>query len=148
MSTTDTATDPERMAVLYRLDKQVTASLELDLTLAAIVEAARQLTGAESAAILLLQHDDSLVITAGQGAIAASVGERVQAQSSIAGRALRDGQVALVDDMTVALGGPAPSFDDRSGNARLPRLNHGQPHANWIERGWRPWPRECSPPGS
>ena len=49
----------EQIATLYRLGKMVTASLDLDATLAAIVDAARQLTGAEGSAILLLQRDDS-----------------------------------------------------------------------------------------
>lgn len=100
---------------LYRLGKLVTASLDLDATLAAIVEAARQLTGAETSAILLLQPDDTLVIRAGQGAIAASVGVRVHAQSSIAGRALRENRVVLIEDMAAATDRARPDLDHRSG---------------------------------
>jgi signal transduction histidine kinase len=103
------------MATLYRLGKMVTASLDLDATLTAIVEAASQLTGAETSAILLLQSDDSLVIRAGQGPIAAAVGERVQAHASIAGRALRDGRAVLIEDMTGAQDRARPDLDSRSG---------------------------------
>jgi signal transduction histidine kinase len=103
------------LPVLYRLGKLVTASLDLDATLGAIVDAAHELTGADSTAILLQDEDGSLVIRIGRGIIAASVGERVSVQSSLAGRALRTGGAVLVDDMVSEADRARPDIDQRSG---------------------------------
>jgi GAF domain-containing protein len=103
------------LPVLYRLGKLVTASLDLDATLGAIVDAAHELTGAESTAILLQDEDGALVIRIGRGVIASSVGERVSTRSSLAGRALRTGRPVLVDDMVSEVDRARPDLDQRSG---------------------------------
>jgi GAF domain-containing protein len=96
------------------LGKLVTASIDLDTTLSAIVDAARELTGADSSAILVQDDDDSLLIRVGRGVIGQSVGERVRVQSSLAGRALCEGQAVLVRDMLTEVGRARPDLDERS----------------------------------
>lgn len=59
----------EQITALYRLGKLVRASLDLDSTLAAIADAACELTQAELSGILLLDDDDQLVLRVGRGAM-------------------------------------------------------------------------------
>jgi two-component system, NtrC family, sensor kinase len=100
---------------LYRLGKLVTASLDLDTTLEAIVAAAHQLIESESTAILLLEDGEHLVIRAGCGAVVGSIGERVPVGAGVVGRALRDGRPVRVDDMLNEPGRARPDLDARSG---------------------------------
>jgi signal transduction histidine kinase len=91
--------DPERILTLYRLGKLVSASVDLDATLNAIVNAAQQLTGAASTAILLVEDDTHLVVRAGCGPAVSAVGEHVPMSAGVVGRALAEGQPILIDDM-------------------------------------------------
>jgi len=100
---------------LYRLGKLVTASLDLDSTLKAIVDAAHQLIESESTAILLLEDGAELVIRAGCGAIGGAVGERVPAGTGVVGRAILEGRPVCVDDMLTEPGRARPDLDVRSG---------------------------------
>lgn len=105
----------DQVTALYRLGKLVRASLDLDETLAVIADAARELTGADLSAILLLDVDESLVLRVGRGAVAAAVGERFPASAGIAGRALRERQTILIADMLAESDRARPDLDDRSG---------------------------------
>ncbi len=93
----------------------VTASVDLDTTLAAIVEAAHQLTGAYSTAILLLDAKNELVIRAGTGPMKDAVGEHVPAASGVVGRALSAAQTCLVPDMGLEHGRARPDLDAKTG---------------------------------
>lgn len=103
------------LPLLYRLGKLVTANLDLNATLGAIVDAAHELTGADATAILLQDMEGSLVIRIGRGVIASSTGERVSVQSSLAGRALATGRTVVVNDMLSASDRARPDLDQRSG---------------------------------
>jgi len=107
--------DPDQVMALYQLSKLVRASLDTDATLAAIVHAACELTGAEQSAILLLDEHEHLVLRVGLGAVAAAVGEHVPASSGIAGRALRARRPVLVGDMLIETDRARPDLDARSG---------------------------------
>jgi signal transduction histidine kinase len=100
---------------LYRLGKLVTASLDLDSTLEAIVDAAHQLTGAESTAILVQDDGEHLVIRVGRGPVAEAIGERVPVGAGVVGRALLEGRPILVDDMQIEPGRARPDLDARLG---------------------------------
>lgn len=100
---------------LYRLGKLVTASLDLDITLKAIVDAAHQLIESESTAILLLENGADLVIRAGCGAVVGAVGERVPPGAGVVGRAIREGRPICVDDMLYEACRARPDLDVRSG---------------------------------
>jgi two-component system NtrC family sensor kinase len=100
---------------LYRLSKLVSASLDLNTTLEAIVDAAHQLIGAESTAILLQEDGDHLVIRVGRGSAANTVGERVPIGAGIVGRALIEGRPVRIDDMLTETGRARPDLDARSG---------------------------------
>jgi signal transduction histidine kinase len=74
---TDAARDgPEWLLTLHRLSRSVTASVDLDAALSAIVDAAHQLTGAASTAILLLEPDAHLVMRVGHGPVLANIADR------------------------------------------------------------------------
>jgi two-component system NtrC family sensor kinase len=107
--------DRERALTLYRLGKLVTASLDFDSTLGAIVDAVHELVGAESTALLLLEDGDRLTIRHGRGAVASAIGERVAVGAGVAGRALSEGRPVLVDDMLTEPGRARPDLDARSG---------------------------------
>lgn len=107
--------DARDLAVLYRLGKLVGASLDLDATLGAIVDAAHELIRADSTAILLSDAEDSLIIRVGRGVIVSSIGERVSAAASIAGRALHTRCPILIDDMQAQAERGRPDLDERSG---------------------------------
>jgi signal transduction histidine kinase len=100
---------------LYRLGKLVTASLDLDSTLKAIVDAAHQLIESESTAILLLENGEHLVIRAGCGAVVGAIGERVPLGAGVVGRALREGRPVSIDDMLNEPNRARPDLDARSG---------------------------------
>jgi two-component system, NtrC family, sensor kinase len=100
---------------LYRLGKLVSASLDLDTTLEAIVDAAHQLIGAESTAILLQEDGEHLVIRVGRGSVASAVGERVPIGAGVVGRALIEGRPVSIDDMLTEPGRARPDLDERSG---------------------------------
>jgi two-component system, NtrC family, sensor kinase len=100
---------------LYRLGKLVTASLDLDRTLEAIVDAAHQLIESESTAILLLEDGQHLVIRAGCGAVVGAIGESVPFDAGVVGRALRDSRPVYVDDMLTEPNRARPDLDARSG---------------------------------
>src|SRR5947207_2156639 len=92
--------DPDRILTLYRLGKLVSASVDLDATLSAIVNAAQQLTGAASTAILLVDEDaQHLALRAGCGPVVSAVGEHVPVSAGVVGRALAEAQPILIDDM-------------------------------------------------
>jgi signal transduction histidine kinase len=107
--------DPERILTLYRLGKMVSASVDLDATLNAIVHAAQQLTGAESTAILLVEDDRHLVVRAGTGPAVSAVGEHVLMSAGVVGRALADGRPILIDDMRDEPSRARPDLDERTG---------------------------------
>ncbi len=100
---------------LYRLGKLVTASLDLDITLKAIVDAAHQLIESESTAILLLEDGQHLVIRAGCGAVVGAIGESVPFDAGVVGRALRDSRPVCIDDMLTEPNRARPDLDARSG---------------------------------
>jgi two-component system, NtrC family, sensor kinase len=100
---------------LYRLGKLVTESLDLSVTLEAIVAAAHQLIESESTAILLLEDGQQLVIRAGCGAVAGAIGERVPVGAGVVGRSLREGRPVRVDDMLSEPNRARPDLDARSG---------------------------------
>jgi signal transduction histidine kinase len=91
--------DPDRILTLYRVGKLVSASVDLAATLSAIVNAAQQLTGAASIAILLVEDDAQLVVRAGCGPALAAMGQHVPISAGVVGRALDEGQPILIDDM-------------------------------------------------
>jgi signal transduction histidine kinase len=103
------------MTTLYRLGKLVRASLELDTTLAAIADAACDLTSAEMSAILLLDADELLVLRLGRGAAVIAGGVKVPMSSGIAGRALSELKTVLVADMHAESQRARPDLDARSG---------------------------------
>src|SRR5438270_5570478 len=111
----DASFDREQLRTLHEVGKVVTASLDLDATLGAIVEAAQRLTGAQLLGILLLEDDEHLVIRVGRGDVAAAVGERVRADQGIVGRALLAQQPVLVPDMLAEEDRARPDLDARSG---------------------------------
>jgi len=100
---------------LYRLGKLVSASLDLDTTLEAIVAATHELIGAESTAILLQEDGENLVIRVGRGRAAGAVGERVPIGAGVVGRALIEGRPLAVEDMLTEPGRARPDLDERSG---------------------------------
>src|SRR5579859_4256681 len=100
---------------LYRLGKLVSASLDLDTTLEAIADAAHELIGAESTAILLQEDGEHLVIRVGRGCAASAVGERVPIGAGVVGRALIEGRPVCVDDMQTEPHRARPDLDERSG---------------------------------
>ena len=105
----------DRYRTLYRLGKLVTASVDLDATLDAIVEAVQQLTGATSTAILLLDDAQHLVLRAGRGPVTTVVGEAVPVSSGIVGRALDEGRTIVVPDMQAETSRARPDLDARTG---------------------------------
>jgi two-component system, NtrC family, sensor kinase len=107
--------DPERALTLYRLGKLVRASLDLDSTLAAIVDAVHELVEADSTALLLLEDDQLLTIRHGRGWVASAIGERVAVGAGVVGRALSEGRSILIDDMLSEPGRARPDLDKRSG---------------------------------
>lgn len=109
------AMDPEHALTLYRLGKLVTASLDLDSTLGAIVDAVHELVGAESTALLLLDDDERLTIRHGRGAVAAAIGESVSVGVGVVGRAISEGRAVLIDDMLAEPGRARPDLDLRLG---------------------------------
>jgi len=107
--------DVPQVVTLYRLGQLVRASLDLDATLAAIADAACELTKAELSAIMLLNDEGELVLRVGRGAVSAAIGERVPAEAGIVGRALRQRQVVLIPDMQSEPERARPDLDARSG---------------------------------
>jgi signal transduction histidine kinase len=106
---------PDQLLTLHRLGKLVTASLDLDATLAAIVEAVQRLTGAHLAAIFLVEGEASLVLRAGLGDMDVALGDRLRLGEGIIGRALDQGSPVLVPDMLAARGRARPELDARLG---------------------------------
>jgi signal transduction histidine kinase len=112
----DSTFGTDHLRALHQVGKLVTASLDLDSTLSAILEAAHQLTGAHLLAILLFEEDaEHLVIRVGRGDVAAAVGERVRADHGVVGRALREREPVLVADMLAEAARARPDLDARSG---------------------------------
>ena len=107
--------DPEHLWALHEVGKVVTASLDLDTTLSAVLEAAHRLTRADLLAILLLDNPEHLVIRVGRGDVAAATGERVRADQGIVGQALQEERPILIDDMLAEEGRAQPDLDARSG---------------------------------
>jgi signal transduction histidine kinase len=110
----DRAFDTNQLRALHQVGKVVTASLDLDTTLEAILEAAHQLTRAQLVAILLLEDPEHLVIRVGWGAIGAAVGERV-GDKGLVGRALREGRPVLVEDLLAEGRSAGPDLGARFG---------------------------------
>jgi signal transduction histidine kinase len=118
------------LVALHRVSKLVvTASLDLNATLIAIVEAARDVAGAEHAALLLLEGND-LVFRFGRGASERLVGERLPSNTGVSARALREGRPVLVPDMWVEPDRAPGELGQRTG-ARgcivAPLIWHGRP---------------------
>lgn len=109
------ALDADCLRALHRMTAVVTASLDLDTTLGAILDAAQELTGAHLVAILLLESAEQLVIRIGRGDVASALGERVPANQGIVGRALQNRRPVLVPDMLTEIGRARPDLDARSG---------------------------------
>ncbi len=131
----ETAFAQRHLEALHRVGKLVSASLDLEATLEAIVEAAHQLTHAESTAILLLDQEE-LVIRVGHGMAAGAVGERVRVNAGVVGRAFREGRPVLEPDMLMEPGRARPPS-----SARSPRH---QSAGLAVDRGGRaPRPRRC-----
>lgn len=107
--------DPERALTLYRLARLVSASLDFDSTLGAIVDAVHELVGAESTALLLFEDGEFLTIRHGRGAVTSSIGEHVPVGAGVVGRAIREGRAVLVDDMLTEPGRARPDLDRLSG---------------------------------
>lgn len=115
MLTIDRTFDTEQLRALHQVGKVVTASLDLDSTLSSILDAAYVLTRVQLVGILLLDDPDYLVIRAARGDVAAAVGERIPAEAGIVGRALRERQPVLVNDMQVEETRARPDLDILSG---------------------------------
>jgi len=107
--------NPDRILTLYRLGKLVSASVDLDATLNAIVNAAQQLTGAASTAILLVEDDSNLMVRAGTGPAVSTVGQHVPMSAGVAGRALAEGRPILIDDMHNEPSRARPDLDALTG---------------------------------
>ena len=109
-------TDPSRIAALYRVVKMVNASLDLDTTLSAIMEAASQLTSADlGAAIFLVEPDGQIVVRAGHGAMAGTIGWQLSPGVGIVGRAIGERLAILVDDLAAEPGRLITSWNERLG---------------------------------
>ncbi len=111
----ETALTAPQALTLYRVGKMVAASLDLDETLGAIVDAARQLGRAELTAVLLYDEEGRLVIRTGCGAMASAAGERVPAEAGIVGQALREGRLVLLPDLLDVTHRARPDLDALSG---------------------------------
>ncbi len=109
------ATDAALPALrLYRLGKLVSASVDLDTTLEAVADAAHELVGAESTAILLQEDGDTLVVRVGRGGAAGTVGERVPIGAGVLGRALIEGRPVCIDDMLTEMDRTRPDREAHS----------------------------------
>ncbi len=108
------AWDKDQLLALHRVAKLVTASLDLDPTLEAIVNAARELTCAEQSAIFLLDSE-GLVLRFARGAIAAAIGERVRPSEGLVGLALQEGRTMLIPDILEESRRARPALDSRTG---------------------------------
>jgi signal transduction histidine kinase len=125
----DCQLDPERILTLYRLGKLVTASVDLDVTLNAIVDAAQQLTEAASTAILLLEDDTNLVVRAGRGPAITALGAQVPVSAGVVGRALAECRPILVHDMLDEAARARPDLDALTGiraYLAVPLVWHGE----------------------
>jgi signal transduction histidine kinase len=90
---------PQRALAVHRVWKTISASLDLNVTLSAIVDAAQRLTSADQAAVLLLDESGNLVIRVARGAIRTAVGEGLPSGEDIVGQVLGGGRTVLVHDM-------------------------------------------------
>jgi len=109
------ALDPRQAIALYRVSKLVTASLDLDATLEAVVQAAHELTGAHATALALLDYESNLVLQVARGPVTASIGEYLPLDRGITGQAFREGRPILVPDMAQDARRARPDLDDRYG---------------------------------
>jgi two-component system NtrC family sensor kinase len=90
------------LEALQRVGQAITASLDLDSVLTAVVEAAVELTGAEEGSLLLLdESSNELYMHAARNFNEDFVRTfRVPVQDSLAGEALRSRQPVLIDEKT------------------------------------------------
>jgi signal transduction histidine kinase len=107
--------DRDQLRALYEVSRMVTASLDLDVTLSAILDAAQRLTGVDMLAILLLDDANELVIRHARGESVTALGERVRSDQGIVGRALRAGRPLLVPDILTETDRARPDLDAKSG---------------------------------
>jgi PAS domain S-box-containing protein len=90
------ATDHAHLARLVETQQAIaTAGLDLDRALAVVVERARELTGADSAVVEMVEGEE-LVYRAASGAAAAFIGLRLRVATSLSGRCVRDGTGTLL----------------------------------------------------
>jgi two-component system NtrC family sensor kinase len=92
----------DEMETLTRLGRQVTASLDIDAVLAAVVDAAVQVTGAEEGSLLLLDEDSGeLYMRAARNFQEDFVRTfRLPVNDSLAGKVIRTGEAVLFDETT------------------------------------------------
>jgi len=110
------ALDARQAIALYRVGKMVTASLDLDATLHAVVQAAHQLTGAHATALSLLDWlEGTLVLQVAHGPVQSSIGEVIPLDRGITGMAFREGRAVLVPDMQLEPDRARPDLDDKYG---------------------------------
>jgi signal transduction histidine kinase len=110
--------DARRAIALYQVARLVTASRDLQSTLAAIAEAAQQLTAADTTTLALLEDDGRLVVHVGRGSPRAEVGQGLPVEHGATARALRECQPILVADMAADQPGATGPDPDATPGAR------------------------------
>lgn len=103
--------DTRRLLTLYRVSKLVTASLDLEATLAAVIDAVHELTGAHQTALFIRTPQGDLQLHAGHGPIAALRGQMFPQDEGVIGRALRERQPILIRDMHASPDRARPDLD-------------------------------------
>jgi signal transduction histidine kinase len=84
---------------LYQIGRMLYGDASYQATLEGITAAAHDLTGAQSATLILVEYDGSLVVRAMSGPGKATVGDQLAAASGIAADAIREGRPLVVEDV-------------------------------------------------
>jgi K+-sensing histidine kinase KdpD len=88
------------MDALYSAGQTMMSStLGLDAVLGTVMAEVKDLLGAEGASVLLQEGDELVFVAAGGSDAGTLVGTRIPVTSGIAGRVMREGEAALVDDV-------------------------------------------------
>jgi diguanylate cyclase (GGDEF)-like protein len=91
-------TDPTVLLAVVEAQSEIaSADLDLDAVMALVCVKAEELTGADGAAVELVQGDE-MVYRAGSGSASAFVGLRLQRDGSLSGRCVTEGQALVCHD--------------------------------------------------
>jgi two-component system, NtrC family, sensor kinase len=105
--------DAGQAMALYQTGRLVTASLDLEATLEAIVEATHRLIGSDTTALALIEDDGSLMLRSGRGSLHTCVGGTLDVDHGVAATAIRERRAILVTDMHAEPNGAGPDPDAR-----------------------------------